>query len=82
MTERSSSPHAVRLFQNADADTAARLAAEGMRSPWTSTPEQCRQSLDATRLRLVAEDEGEVVVTAPLSPGGSAPRPDWGIEGL
>jgi len=58
----------VRPFVGADAPVVARLVTGSVRGQWTYRPEQFREDQDPGRLRLVAEQDGEVIATAHLSP--------------
>lgn len=64
----------LRPFQNPDAEAVARLVTASVRGHWVYGPEHFRESTDPSKRRLMAEQSGEVVATAHLSPfGNSAP---------
>lgn len=60
----------LRPFQNADAETVARLVTDSVRGHWVYRPEQFRESQHPQQQRLVAVQDGEVMATAHLSPFG------------
>lgn len=58
----------IRPFLEADAPVVARLVTGSVRGQWTYRPEQFREGQGPGHLRLVAEQEGEVIATASLCP--------------
>lgn len=63
-------PLLLRPFQNADAEAVSRLVTDSVRGHWIYRPEQFHESQHPQRQQLVAEQDGEVVATAHLSPFG------------